>query len=705
MALSGSISGSIKDGKYTLRIDWSATQSIANNTSKITATMYLVQASSWGLDIGTRSDNKTTIAGTSYTWSSPAINNSGGKTTKLATVTSGNISHNADGTKKVTISATYYVRANISGTQYTSITASAEVTLDTIARATTPTLSASSVNMGSAVTINTPRASSSFTHDLAYSFAGGSYVSIANDVGTSYSWPTPDLASSIPNASSGTVTIRCITKNGGTTIGTKTVTMTLKVPTSAAYQPTISRITLAEATSGLADQFGAYIQGKSTLNVTISAAGAKGSTIKNYKTTLQGKTYTAASFTSGVLATSGTIRMDTTVTDSRGRTATKTELIYVLAYTAPKITALHAYRCKADGTPADDGTAMTVRYEYTAPSLNGGNTVATVLETKLATAAEYTADPVYRGSGLEGNASMLITSPVFSADYQYSVRLTASDWFGASSVYVTVLPSGAVILDIKADGTGIGFGQTADRAGAIFGWDPKGKVLGLGAATLELPEGANLNEYTQPGVYATGGNANVETFSNAPTTYGGTLRVYNALGRAAHSGAWVYMMQEYRPYLSAEPTYRRLLQTGEDGSWSPGAWVAGDKQTPASLGLGGTVLWEGSRYMTEGHTNQLAAPISDQPNGIVLVWSPYANGAAEDSNLMSFFVSKKLVALKPGLGHEFPLLRYLFGNVACKYLYIKNTEITGHASNSASGTASGIAYDNSKWVLRYVIGV
>ena len=55
MALSGSFSGSVVSGNYKLRVDWSATQNIANNTSKITCVMYLVQASSWGLSISSRS--------------------------------------------------------------------------------------------------------------------------------------------------------------------------------------------------------------------------------------------------------------------------------------------------------------------------------------------------------------------------------------------------------------------------------------------------------------------------------------------------------------------------------------------------------------------------------------------------------------------------------------------------------------------------
>ena len=191
MALSGSFSGSILGGNYKLRVDWSATQNVSGNTSKITCTMYLVQASSWGLGISSRSDNSTTINGTKYTWASPAISNGGGKTTKLATVTSGNIAHNSDGSKSVTISSTFELNATISGTYRDTITASATITLNTIPRATQPTISASSADMGAAVTVTMDRASSSFTHDLSYKVGSGSYVSIATERGTSYPIPGP----------------------------------------------------------------------------------------------------------------------------------------------------------------------------------------------------------------------------------------------------------------------------------------------------------------------------------------------------------------------------------------------------------------------------------------------------------------------------------------------------------------------------------
>lgn len=220
MALSGSFSGSIAGGKYKLRVDWSATQNVAKNTSKITCVMYLVQANSWSLGISTRADNKTTINGTALTWSSPAISNSGGKTTKLATVTSGEIKHNADGSKSVTISAAFNIRATISGTYYSSITASASISLNTIAPATQPTLSASSVNMGDSVTISLPRADSGLTHSLAFLWEGTGLQFIADNVGTSYKWTVPDLASSIPSKTSGRITLEVTTYSGSRAVGT-----------------------------------------------------------------------------------------------------------------------------------------------------------------------------------------------------------------------------------------------------------------------------------------------------------------------------------------------------------------------------------------------------------------------------------------------------------------------------------------------------
>lgn len=444
-------------------------------------------------------------------------------------------------------------------------TGSKTFTLDTIPRASTPTVSSSSVDMGGAVTINTNRESSSLTHDLAYSFAGGSYVTIKTGVGASYSWTTPDLASSIPNATSGTVTIRCITKSGSTTIGTKTVTMTLKVPTSVV--PTISSVATAEATSGLAAQFGVYVKSKSQIKATITAAGAKGSTIKSYSTTFNGKTYTGSSWTSSAVTASGSLSLVTTVTDSRGRTAKKTTTITVLDYSCPAISALQVYRVNAEGDADQDGIYIAVHYKASATRLNNKNIFTGVIEYKRST------DPDTEWVKLSdimlpaGNVSAYplwvveyVDKPkwvTFSTDYQYDVRLTVTDWFDEVT-WTTPLQSGAVILDISADGKGIAFGKTSERAGVEIGW---ATFLSGGFMPIVLPDGTDLNTVTTPNTYA-GRSISEAEYANTPITSGTfTLEVFPA-GDAGQLGQrFTYCSK------TAMAVYARFYYQSSWGSW------------------------------------------------------------------------------------------------------------------------------------------
>jgi hypothetical protein len=570
MALSGSFFNKIAGG-YTLRVYWSVAQSIGNNTSTPSVDIYLDQDSTYSLNVNTRADNMVTVAGKTYTWASPSINNTGGRSTRIARLTLDPIAHDSDGTKSVTMSVKYNIRATISGTYYESITASATLTFDQIKRATQPTVSSTSVFMGSAVTISTPRASSSFTHDLAYAFAGSAYTAIATSVGTSYSWTVPDLASRIPNSTSGVVTIRCITKSGSTTVGTKTITLTAKVPASVV--PTISAVNLTEVTSGLAAQFKAFIQGKSAVKCTITAAGAKGSTIKSYSSTFQGRAYSGNSWTSGILGTAGSLSLVTTVTDSRGRTAKKTTTVTVLDYSPPLVSAFRVYRCNASGTPMDNGTAFAAAYAYSVPTLNGGNTAKAVLSYKRTTASTYT--QAYSWTALSQNRTQVVTSATFSVDYQYDIKLEVTDWFGGAPTALTaILPSGAVILDILANGKGLAFGKTADKEGVDFGWSPKGAVLGLGEVSQFIPSNGDFNNYVTPGVYGVQTSEIAKTLDNGPdTVYAGTLRVWNATGEGRQTGAWVYIMQEYRPFYASEPTFRRLCNADASGKWSyPTSW-------------------------------------------------------------------------------------------------------------------------------------
>lgn len=120
------------------------------------------------------------------------------------------------------------------------------------------------------------------------------------------------------------------------------------------------------------------------------------------------------------------------------------------------------------------------------------------------------------------------------------------------------------------------------------------------------------------------------------------------------------------------------------------------------------LLWSGAWYMTASQTSTLSEAVSAQQNGIVLAFSAYSSGAAQNYNWQHFFVPKKHVADHSGVGTNFVLGTTRFKSIGNKYLYIKDTSITGYADNlyeesGSAGVIDGIS--NNYWVLRYVYGV
>src|SRR5699024_1638500 len=137
----------------------------------------------------------------------------------------GAITHDSDGKKSVNV--TVNITDNAGDTGRISQT----LALTTIARASTPTLSASSVAIGSAVTINTNRASSSFTHTATFKFGSLTKTITTKNANASFTYtPTADLATQIPNGSSGYGGITLTTYSGTTAIGSKTINLTVTVP-------------------------------------------------------------------------------------------------------------------------------------------------------------------------------------------------------------------------------------------------------------------------------------------------------------------------------------------------------------------------------------------------------------------------------------------------------------------------------------------
>lgn len=346
-------------------------------------------------------------------------------------------------------------------------------TIPTIPRATNPTLSAGSVAMDSAVTINLPRASSAFTHNVTYRF-GSATGTINSNAGTSCSWTPPvSLAQQIKTSTSGVGTITVQTKNGSTVIGTKTINITLTVPTSVV--PTISAHTAVEATANLASKFGALVQSKSTLRVTTTAAGAQGSTITAYKTEVEGRSYTGNPCTTAALSKAGTVAVKTTVTDSRGRTASHTVNVTVVAYSPPGIATSSVART------SDEATTGKFDYSYSISPVGNKNDKSFAIQ--YLSGSTWT--DITRMSTDYSKSGSVTSGAIFGVDVTTKVRFVAKDYFSEVIVEREVGPT-FTLMNFGSVGKSVAIGKLSSNDGSFeVGMTPKIDCDGLAGSWIQ----------------------------------------------------------------------------------------------------------------------------------------------------------------------------------------------------------------------------
>jgi hypothetical protein len=685
MATSGTIQKDIRTG-YRLQIVWTVdSQSVANNTSTITVKVQLVSTgSSYTINSSASKSGSLTINGTKYSFTfTAALSGSQTKTLFTKPVT---ISHAADGTKTCSFSATVGIDVTLSGTYYGDITASGSGTFDTIARASTISSVTSSVaiNGTNAVTVNIARASSSFTHTVVFTL--GSYTKTTTDVGTSTSYAIPlTWMNAIPNATSGTAKVTVTTYSGSTKIGSA-VSKNFTVTVPSTVVPTFTSVA-ANDTTTYQGTFGNMVQNKSKPKLTITAAGAYSSTIKTYKTVFEGKSYSGATPTMSTITGSGLVTATITITDSRGRTASTTKQWTVVAYSAPKIISFQGFRCLADGTENYEGTYISAAINFSISPVNQKNAKSYTLEYKLKTATTWTA--LTSGSVYALNSTIISASGAFGIDNSYDIRLSITDSFTTVRSMFEI-PTAFTLLDFNASGRALAFGKVSELTEGIeFALPTVFSHAETPSSVKYLNTGDDLNAILEPGFYAIPNTSVAGSLLNKPWAIAAT----GSLMVLAEGNSGQRTQIAHKGNKDDGSIYERTYYGNAWGEW--GTVYNG----------GGKILWTGGYYMTETHKIPLSETVSEQPSGIVLVFSRFNDGAAQDTNFQHFFIPKAFVAVKAGFGHTFFMTANKFAVNATKYLYINDTHITGHVDNSATGTVNGITFNNAGFVLRYVIGV
>lgn len=121
------------------------------------------------------------------------------------------------------------------------------------------------------------------------------------------------------------------------------------------------------------------------------------------------------------------------------------------------------------------------------------------------------------------------------------------------------------------------------------------------------------------------------------------------------------------------------------------------------------ILWGPDyNYMVGSQTINLSQKVSEQKNGIVLMWQAYVDGKLQSYDFNYTFVPKHHTLVFPAGGVTCWLSNASGNIVATKYIYVYDDKIRGNDINGLGSTTrsgSGIITNSTHWVLTYVLGV
>lgn len=452
MALNGSVRTNDYETRY-YTVDWTADQSVANNSSTIHWTLSCAGGQAYGgAGWYAERDLRVYVAGNLVVNKTDFVKRYAGKIASGSVV----VNHAPDGTAGFNINletAVFETAVNLHG--------SADFQLNDIARASQPSCVEWPNNkqnvgeMGDTIVIHMNRKSEAFTHAVRYVF-GNASGTIGENVAQNISWTIPlDLAKQVPNATSGTGTINVDTYNGSTKVGTKTCMFTCTVPEKVTPTMAAASVTVDNSASSVVAGWNLCVVGFSKPKITASASDKYGSSIRSYS--IDG-VYQAAqsdgslSYTGGVFSSDGKKAFNVCATDGRGRTSKglNTNEVEVVPYHPPYVSAFSAYR-----NPANN-SQVVVHATWVFASVKEKNGATATLSYKKSTERIWT---TYGGITNDANTTLTTT---FTEESSYDFRLTVTDKLGRSASYEATVPTAEVLLDFRSGGKGLGIGKIAE---------------------------------------------------------------------------------------------------------------------------------------------------------------------------------------------------------------------------------------------------
>ena len=291
-------------------------------------------------------------------------------------------------------------------------------------------------------------------------FTLGSYSGTATSTTKTLEYAIPIAwCNALPNAATGQANVTCQVKYGGVVYSSFGVKLTVSVPASVV--PTVTSITLSDKTdTSVPSSWNMFIQHKSGVRVTaITTAGAYSSTISKIKLQVGAQSisqnYSASNLPQiDVITQSGALTCTVTVTDSRGRTASKTATVTFVPYAAPKFTNCVSERCLANGEIDNDGTYFKSTTAISFSTCNSKNSITLTVKYKKTDAVVYGSEiTIMPGVNTCGNDDL-------DTEFSYDVMYSVTDQF-CTVTFTDYISTAIYLMHFLHGGKGVAFGQKA----------------------------------------------------------------------------------------------------------------------------------------------------------------------------------------------------------------------------------------------------
>lgn len=342
-------------------------------------------------------------------------------------------------------------------------------------------------------------------HKITFSVLGHSrtdWIGTYYNGAQAYNVPL-DWITAIPNSNSATLTCTLqqfdmYDQTGTTPLSTQYRYATITVP--AGVVPTMASFTATRDANGVDAAITGYVRNYSKVSLAMGAiAGAYGSTITNLYIVGGGAQVWATSALLGPFGAPGDITFTAVVTDSRGRSATRTVTITVLDYASPAFSAASAFRCDAAGVADSAGAYIKLKATPVVYDLGGQN--SSVFDGRI-----------YMSGGTPGAFTVMTSNTdwltggalLYTKSYIAEIRIT--DLINTYSFFVTI-PTDTVGLHILDGVAGAAVGKYAEAENVFeSAWPMCGPVGSIFAHQDSTPAALGL-----PGTWAAKGYVTTST--------------------------------------------------------------------------------------------------------------------------------------------------------------------------------------------------